>query len=135
MERQGYSAATAGPYLRRFGNLSGWMAREGLGVEDLSAAVVERFCAACRAAGYHHYTSIRGVKPLLAFLDSMGFVREELVELSPVDALLARFSVWLERERHLAPLSVATTCPARDRWWSGSRLQIGWNWSGWIREL
>ncbi len=108
LERQGYSSATAGPYLRRFGNLSGWMAREGLRVEDLSPAVVERFCAACRAAGYHHYTSIRGVKPLLAFLDAMGLAREEPVELSPVDALLARFTVWLERERHLAPLSVAT---------------------------
>lgn len=53
LERQGYSPATAGRYVRRLGNLNGWMAREGLAVEDLSPAVVDRFCAACRAAGYH----------------------------------------------------------------------------------
>ena len=58
------------------------MARHGLGLEDLTPAVVEGFCAACRAAGYHHYTSIRGVKPLLGFLRAMGLVSEEPVALS-----------------------------------------------------
>jgi len=109
LQRQGYSPTTADPYLRRFGNLNGWMARHGLGLEDLSPAVVQQFCAACRAAGYHHYTSIRGVKPLLAFLKTTGFAAEqEPVESSAADALLARFAVWLERERHLAPSSIAT---------------------------
>ena len=108
LERQGYSPATADPYLRRFGNLNGWMARHGLGVEDLSPAMVEQFCAACRAASYHHYTSIRGVKPLLAFLRSTGLCGEEPVSPSPVDVLLARFAGWLERERHLASSSVET---------------------------
>jgi integrase/recombinase XerD len=108
LERQGYSPRTAGPYLRRFGKLSGWMARQGLGVEDLSPAVVEQFFAACRAAGYHHYSSIRGARPLLAYLRELGLVLEEPVERSPVDELLDRFAGWLLRERHLAPSSVAT---------------------------
>jgi hypothetical protein len=131
LERQGYSSATADRYLRRFGNLNGWMARHGLGLEDLSPAVVERFCLACRAAGYHHYTSIRGVKPLLAFLRSMGLASEESMRLSPVDALLGRFAVWLERERHLAPSSIATYL-SPGRWSSGSRAVIGSRWSGWM---
>ena len=62
------------------------MARQGLSLEDLTPAVVEGFCAACRAAGYHHYTSIRGVKPLFGW--AMGLVSEEPVALSVVDALL-----------------------------------------------
>lgn len=108
LERQGYSPATADPYLRRFGNLNGWMAQEGLAVEDLSPAVVERFCAACRAAGYHHYTSIRGVKPLLAYLHTIGLAGAEQVPRPAVELLLDRFAVWLERERHLVPVSIAT---------------------------
>ncbi|MBV9194643.1 MAG: site-specific integrase [Solirubrobacterales bacterium] len=108
LERQGYSPATGDPYLRRFGNLNGWMARHGLGVEDLSPALVEQFCAACRAAGYHLYTSIRGVKPLLVFLRSTGLWSEEPVVPPPADVLLARFALWLERERHLATSSIET---------------------------
>ena len=78
----GYSPATAIGYLRRFGNLSGWMASSRTGLEDLSPAVVERFCAACRAAGYRDYTSIRGKKPLLGFLRATGHWSEEPVPLS-----------------------------------------------------
>jgi len=65
----------------------------------------------------------------------MGFTREQPVALSPVDALLNRFSVWLERERHLAPLSVTTyvSCarPLLERLAVADRS----SWSGWIREL
>ena len=128
LERQGYSPATADRYLRRFGNLNGWMAGQELGLEDLSPAVVERFCAACRAAGYHHYTSIRGVKPLVAFLRSMGLASEEPMPLSPVDLLLERFAVWLERERRLAPSSIATYVsharPLIGRLASGDRVEL-----------
>ena len=108
LARQGYSPATVEPYLRRFGNLNGWMAREGLGPDDLSPPVVERFCAACRAAGYHRYTSIRGVKPLLAYLRAIGLAGEERMARSAVELLLDRFAAWLERERHLSPASIAT---------------------------
>lgn len=128
LERQGYSPATADRYLRRFGNFNGWMARQGLGLEDLSPVVVERFCVACRAAGYHHYTSIRGVKPLVVFLRSMGLASDVPVPLSSVDALLERFAVWLERERHLAPSSIATYLsharPLLERLTSGDRVEL-----------
>jgi integrase len=128
LERQGYSPATADPYLRRFGNLNGWMARQGLGLEDLSPAVMARFCVACRAAGYHHYTSIRGVKALLGFLGSMGLASEEPMLLLPVDALRERFAVWLERERHLAPSSIVTylshSRPLIERLTSGDRVEL-----------
>jgi integrase/recombinase XerD len=108
LERSGYSSATALGYLRRFAQLSCWMESEGLGLSDFSPAVLERFGAACRAAGYRDYVSIRGQKPMLAFMRSTGHCSSEPVLVGPVDELLGRFAVWLSRERHLAPSSVET---------------------------
>lgn len=84
------------------------MAAQGLGAADCSPVVVREFHAACRAAGCRHNVSIRGVKPMLAYLRSVGVCgAEEVPSADPVDALLARFAGWLVRERQLAPRSVA----------------------------
>jgi site-specific recombinase XerD len=109
LERQGYSPATAGPYLRRFAQLSCWMQAEGLGVSEFSPEVLERFGAACRAAGYRDHVSIRGDKPMLAYLRMVGLcAAEPLLVAGPVDELLARFAGWLVQDRHLAPSSVVS---------------------------
>lgn len=108
LERSGYSPATALGYLRRFAQLSCWMQQQGLGVTDFSPEVLERFGAACRAAGYRDYVSIRGHKPMLAFLQATGNCSSGSVTVEPVDELLDRFEVWLSKERHLAPSSVET---------------------------
>lgn len=108
LERSGYSPATACGYVRRFAQLSCWMEEQGLGLSDFSPAVLERFCAACRATGYRDYVSIRGNKPMLAFLRATGHCRAEPVSVGPVEEFLDRFAVWLSRERHLAPSSVET---------------------------
>ena len=42
---------------------------------EFSPAVLERFGAACRAAGYRDDVSIRGDKPVLAFLLATGLAR------------------------------------------------------------
>ena len=108
LERSGYSSATALGYVRRFAQLSCWMESEGLGLSDFSPAVLERFGAACRAVGYREYVSIRGNKPLLAFLRAMGYCSVESGPEGPVEVLLDRFAGWLSWERHLAPSSVET---------------------------
>jgi integrase/recombinase XerD len=108
LERAGYSSAPALGYLRRFARLSCWMESQGLGLSDFSLSVLERFGAACREAGYRDYVSIRGHKPMLAFMRSTGHCSAEPVSVEPVDELLHRFAVWLSRERHLAPSSVET---------------------------
>jgi integrase/recombinase XerD len=82
--------------------------QRGLGLADFSPEVLERFGAACRAAGYRDYVSIRGHKPMLAFLRATGNCSSGPVAVEPVDELLDRFEVWLSRERHLAPSSVET---------------------------
>src|SRR4051812_4002451 len=65
LERSGYSSATALGYVRRFAQPSCWMESEGLALADFSPVVLERFCGACRAAGYRDHVSIRGNKPIL----------------------------------------------------------------------
>jgi integrase/recombinase XerD len=108
LARSRYSSATALGYLRRFAQLSCWMEQQGLGLADFSPEVLERFGAACRAAGYRDYVSIRGHKPMLAFLRATGNCSSGPVAVEPVGELLDRFEVWLSRERHLAPSSVET---------------------------
>jgi integrase/recombinase XerD len=108
LARQGYSSATAVGYLRRFAQLSCWMQAEGLELAEFSPAVLERFGAACRAAGYRDFVSIRGDKPVLAYLRALGLCSVEPLVLGPVDELLARFAEWLSGGRHLAPASVVT---------------------------
>lgn len=109
LERQGYSGVTAAQYLTRFDQLSCWMQAQGLGAADCSPLVVRQFHASCRAAGCRHHVSIRGAKPMLAYLRAAGvFDAEEAPPpADPVDALLERFAGWLARERQLAPRSVA----------------------------
>lgn len=109
LDRSGYSPVTACVYLRRCGQLSEWMAAEGLGVAALSPEVVGQFCAARRAAGYREYVNVRGITPLLRYLRATGQVRSETAPVvGPAEVLLGRFGDWLVRERHLAPGSVAT---------------------------
>ena len=133
LERSGYSPATALGYLRRFAQLSCWMQSEGLGSADFSPAVLERFGAACRAAGYRDYVSIRGDKPMLAFLLATGRCSVEPVVSGPVDELLDRFAGWLSRERHLAPESVVTyVWHARalvERLVVGDRIELSGGWT------
>ncbi|MGH2884092.1 MAG: tyrosine-type recombinase/integrase, partial [Solirubrobacteraceae bacterium] len=70
--------------------------------------MLERFGAACRAAGYRDYVSIRGDKPVLAYLRAIGLCPVVSSSSGPVDELLGRFAGWLSGERHLAPSSVVT---------------------------
>lgn len=129
LERLGYSPGTAVGYLRRFAQLSCWMQAEGLGLSEFSSAVLERFGAACRAAGYRDYVSIRGDKPMLAFLLATGLCPVGPVVSGPVDELLDRFAGWLSGERHLAPESVVTyVWHARgfvERLAVGDRIELG----------
>ncbi len=85
------------------------MQSQGLGLAEFSPAVLARFGAACRVAGYRDFVSIRGDKPMLAFLLATGLCPVEPVVLGPVDG-----DCWVGSPagcrpgRHLAPASVVT---------------------------
>lgn len=61
----GYTARGITGQLQLMAHLSRWLAEEQLGVASLTGAVVERFVAARRAAGYAQFRSPRALEPLL----------------------------------------------------------------------
>jgi hypothetical protein len=71
LEDLGYAPGSIAQQLRLVALLDGWLAERDLSVEDLTAAVVERFMAPRRAAGMHLRTA-RALSPLLAYLRRVG---------------------------------------------------------------
>jgi integrase/recombinase XerD len=65
--------------------------------------VVDRYLAERRAAGYVNYRSGKAMRPLLSYLDQLGVLPREEVELGPVSALLERYRSYLLSERGLTP--------------------------------
>jgi integrase/recombinase XerD len=110
LERRGYAVDTVARQTRMCAGLGGWLEAEGLGLSALSPELVERFCAARRAAGCRDYVSLKGLAPLLEYLDGAGVVRmvSTPAAAGPVEELLDRFRGYLESERRLAPESVST---------------------------
>jgi len=105
----GYTPRGAGFQLQLVAHLSRWLAAEGLDAADLRPAVVERFVAARRGAGYAYHRSPRALVLLLGYLRSLGVAPPlaAVVASGPVEELLVRYRRWLEVERGLVPGTVA----------------------------
>jgi len=97
--RQGFTPNSAGLQMGLVAHLSRWLAAEGLSVDALDGAVVERFCAARRAAGYANQRTAKSLGPLLGYLRGLGVVAAESPPSpgGPVEALLERFRSYLAR--------------------------------------
>jgi len=109
LARVGYTASGAVLSLRLVANLSAWLDAEGLEAGALSAAQVDRFLVARRAAGRMRYASIRAIRPPLEYLRGLGVVpvAPEPVWDTPIDRLLARYRRYLVVERSLAPTTAS----------------------------
>ena len=103
--RVGYTVSGATLQLRLVADLSAWLETEGLAPGMLSAAQVDRFLAARRAAGHTRYASTRAMRPMLEYLRRLGVVPEapEPEPDAPLDRLLIRYRRFLTVERGLAP--------------------------------
>lgn len=101
LARLGYTRCSAEQHVCFVAHLDRWLTAQRLGVGDLGVAVVERYLAERRAAGYVNYRSVKAVRPLLSFLDRLGVLPQEQVELGPVPALLERYRSYLLSERGL----------------------------------
>jgi integrase/recombinase XerD len=101
LSRLGYTPLSAGwqRYLVR--DLSAWLASEGLDAADLTAATVEAFLAARRAAGCGHHRSAKGLAPLLWYLRGLGVAPLPVtpVPATAAEALLERYRSYLLGER------------------------------------
>ena len=104
LERLGYTPLTAATHVRLMAHLSRWLAREGVEVPGLSAAVVDAYFAERRAAGYAGHVTGRALRPLASYLRRLGVIPPTVpaVAASPAERLLARYREYLLVERGLA---------------------------------
>ena len=72
LARLGYRRVADVFQLQLMAHASRWLQREGLGAEELTSEVVERFLAERRAAGYTNYVTARAMAPLLGYLRGLG---------------------------------------------------------------
>ena len=100
--RQGYSRSSAGQQVCFIAHLDRWMQASGVGPDQLSRPVIERYLAGRRAAGYSEYRSPRALAPLLDYLAPLGVLpAASEVRLGPVEELLGRYGDYLLIERGL----------------------------------
>ena len=84
--------------------LDRWMQAEGVGLDGLSASVLERYLAQRRTAGYVEYRSVKALGPLLEYLTPLGVLPiPQEVPPDPVEQLLGRYRAWLLVERGVTP--------------------------------
>ena len=103
LERLGYTPLTAAAHVRLMAHLSRWLAREGVEVPGLTAAVVEAYFAERRAAGYAGHVTGRALRPLLSYLRRLGVIPPPapVPAGSPQDRLLGRYRDYLLVQRGL----------------------------------
>ncbi len=102
--RLGYTALSTRLQLQLMAHLSRWLAAERLDAAALTPAVVERFLAGRRAAGYGNHRTAKGLAPLLGYLRTVGAVPPPAPARAstPVEALLERYRRYLLVERGLS---------------------------------
>jgi integrase/recombinase XerD len=103
LARLGYRRTPATFQLQLMAHASRWLQREGIGANELTSEVVERFLAERRAAGYANYVTVRAMAPLLAYLRGLGVAppASPRVAVGAVDVLLAGYRDYLAVERGL----------------------------------
>jgi integrase/recombinase XerD len=99
---QGYAPCSVQFQLQLLAHLSRWMQAGGVEVGELSPAMVDRFLAERRQSGYASRISLKGMRPLLGYLDRLGeLAAAGDVSPTPVDLLVEEFCSYLREERGL----------------------------------
>lgn len=108
LSSEGYAPGSIRNHLVRMAQLSRWLDAEVLDAAALSGAVVERFLASRRAAGYRSWLSLRAFSPLLGHLQGLGVAPSDPapVATTPREVLMERYATFLLEERGLQPDSV-----------------------------
>jgi integrase/recombinase XerD len=104
LEERRYSRLSTVNLLRQVAQLSGWLAAEGISVEQLGEASIEAFQSAQRDGGRNRSSVSRpGLSCLLELLRELGVVTAPVrPEPSPTEALVCSFGHYLLAERGLS---------------------------------
>jgi len=103
LARLGYRRTPVTFQLQLMAHASRWLDREGLGADELTSEVVERFLAERRAASYTNYVTARAMAPLLGYLRGLGVApaASPRVAVGAVEVLLGDYREYLAVERAL----------------------------------
>jgi integrase/recombinase XerD len=103
-----YSPSAAAERLRQFDQLSRWLGREGLTVDELTVEQAGRFVTERRAAGRLTWISPYSMRVPLAYLRDLGVapMPSPPVAQGPVEELLADYGRYLRVERGLSEHTV-----------------------------
>lgn len=100
--RQGYTRTSAEQHVCFLAHLDRWMSGEGIGLDQLTGPVIERYLEIRRAGGYVEYRSMKALRPLLGYLGPLGVLPVEGVRRrGPVEELLGQYREYLVGERGL----------------------------------
>ena len=102
LEARGYSPGAARRKVWQFSQLSCWLEREGLDVEELTGEMSARFAAGLQAACYRPYLWRLSLRVPLVYLRELGVMSAPSLVAGPVEGLLADLRTYLARERGLA---------------------------------
>ncbi len=120
---QGYTQSSAEQHMCFVAHLDRWLMAEGLGVQDLSRSMIQRYLVERRAAGYVLYRSTKAMVPLLGFLTPLGLLpAEPPPELDAVEETVSRYGDYLLTERGLTPGTVEGYVH-----WARRFLASGWD--------
>jgi len=110
----GYTSQPAAQQLRLMAHVSRWLAAEGRDAAALDGAALDAFVVARRAAGYSNHLTASALRPLLAYLRSLGVVAGQvaLVPVGPVEVALECYRQYLTVERGLSAVTVRVYCDA-----------------------
>jgi len=103
LARLGFTRYSAQRQLQLAAHVSRWLGDAGLGTADLSAAAVDGFLAARRAAGHGEFITPKALAPLLGYLRGLGVAPqpEPPAPQTRAEQLLADYRSWLLTERCL----------------------------------
>lgn len=102
---RGYAPQSAEGQVRLMAHLSRWLSEQGLELDAFDAEAAERFLG-WRRERYSQLCGEKALRPLLAYLRSLGVVPRPPVPCTPLERLLADYRDYLARERGLVRGSI-----------------------------
>jgi integrase/recombinase XerD len=112
LARLGFTANSVVTHVVLMGQLSRWMTAAGVGVEELTPALIEEFLASRRAGGQRRVPTARALGPLLAYLRRVGAVgTAPRRPATALEELLGRYERHLVEDRGLARSTIAGHVP------------------------
>ena len=104
---RGHAKATVKRHLVLMGQLNRWLTAQGLGAEELTSEVAQRFLASRRAGGQRRVPTLASLMPLFDYLRELSVLpAEPRADLTPQDELLAGYRRYLTHDRGLSATTI-----------------------------